>query len=417
MQVLWLSHVVPYPPKAGVLLRGYHLLKSVAAQYDVDLIAFVQRPLLATFYSDFEAGLAECRDELSGRCRSVTFLSIERAVRPLGKLRTAVGSLFSGDGYTATWLHGVKATRAIQRAVSEHRYDVAHFDSISVASYYPLLGTTPATLGHHNAESHMMMRRAAHEANLLKRLYFWQEGVRLARYENRIAEWFRLHITCSALDSERLKQTMPRARFIAVPNGVDTRFFAPSGLAQTRNSLVFVGTMNWYPNVDAVTFFLRDVWPLLRAKNAPVTFDIIGAAPPAALKELAARSPGVTLHGYVPEIRLLIERAALYVCPIREGGGTKLKVLEALAMEKCILAHPIACEGINVTPGVDAVFAETPGEFVDQAIELLGDPVRCRAIGEAGRRLAEADYSFSAIGERFTTVLSTVARDATAMLR
>ncbi len=413
MRILWLSHVVPFPPKAGVLLRAYYLLKGVAKHHEVDLIAFVQRPLLATFYADVDAGLEECRSELSKHCQSVTFLPIDKAVRSLGKLRTAWEGLFCRGGYMASWLDSPRARDQIARAIHGRRYDVAHFDSLSLATFRPLLADVPLTLGHHNAESHMLFRRASHETNILKKLYFQQEARRLARFESRIADWFCLHITCSELDSIRLRQTMSRAHFLAIPNGVDTEFFAPAGLAQTPNSLAFVGTMNWYPNIDAVTFFLRDVWPSLRARNPSATFDVVGAAPPASLKELAARSAGVTLHGFVPEVRPLIERAALYVCPMRDGGGTKLKILDALAMAKCIIAHAVACEGIAVTPGTDVLFAETPSDFVTQIEKMLGDPERRREIGAAARQLAVNRYSFDAIGAKFAAALCDVADAAT----
>jgi glycosyltransferase involved in cell wall biosynthesis len=411
MQVLWLSHVVPYPPKAGVLLRAYHLLKGVAARHDVHLVAFIQRPLLATFYPDLDAGLAECRAELSRFCQSISLLPIEQAERPLGKIRTAAESLFRGSGYTATWLDGPRAAATIERMARKRRYDVAHFDHISLASYRNRLASVPATLGHHNAEAHMMIRRAALDPNYGRRLYFRQEGVRLGRYEGRVADWFRLHVTCSELDSDRLRATMPAARFLAVPNGVDPDYFAPAGLEQRPDSVVFVGTMSWYPNVDAVTFFLREVWPLLRARVPTVTFDIVGADAPVELRELAARSPGVTLHGFVPEIRPIIERAALYVCPIRDGGGTKLKILDALAMSKCVLAHPVACEGISVSPGVDVVFAQSADEFASQAAALLASPERRRAIGAAARQLATSKYNFAALADRLASALVAVARD------
>jgi polysaccharide biosynthesis protein PslH len=412
MRVLWLSHVVPYPPKAGVLLRAYNLLKSVAEHHEVDLIAFVQRPLLATFYSDIDRGLEDCRTELAKYCKSVTFLPIAKAARPFGKLRTAWESLLCRDGYMASWLDSAVARAAIAQRVAGRRYDVAHFDHLSLAVYRPLLQATPSTLGHHNAESHMLIRRAQYERNILKRIYFRQEAVRLARFERQIATWFDLHITCSELDSQRLLATMPNARLFCVPNGVDTQYFTPGARTQMSDSLIFIGTMNWYPNVDAVSYFLRDVWPRLRAEVPTATFDVVGAGAPGSLKELAARSAGVTLHGYVPEIRPLLERAALYVCPIRDGGGTKLKILDALSMEKCIVAHAVACEGIAVTPGIDVVYAETADDFIAQIKGLFADPERRRQMGSAGRELAVGQYSFKAIGARFTAALCGVANAA-----
>ncbi len=410
MRVLWLSHVIPYPPKAGVLLRAYHLLRGVAARHDVDLVAFVQRPLLATFYDDVEQGLEACYAELASLCRSVRFLPIEKNIRPFGQLRTAAESLFSSEGYMAGWLDSDSARQVLAEVCAARKYDLMHCDSLSLARFRSLFPDTPATLGHHNAESHMMNRRAIRERVLLKRWYFYLESRRIARYEATIAERFALHISCSELDSERLRATMPAAKLVAVPNGVDIDYFASGAAIQRSDSLIFVGTLNWYPNIDAMMFLLQQIWPLLRKRVPNVTLDLVGAGAPAELVDIAKASPGVQLHGFVDDVRPLIERAAIYVCPIRDGGGTKLKILDALSMAKCIVAHPVSCEGINVTPGKTVMYAESPTEFVNTIEALLRDPERRQSIGRAARDLAEDRYSFDRIGKQFTELLEGVVR-------
>jgi glycosyltransferase involved in cell wall biosynthesis len=167
--------------------------------------------------------------------------------------------------------------------------------------------------------------------------------------------------------------------------------------------------MNWYPNVEAILFLLREIWPLVRAKRPEATLDIVGAGAPDAITELAANSPGVTLYGYVPDFRPLIDSAALYVCPIRDGGGTKLKMLDALAMAKCIVAHPIACEGIDVTDGSNCIYAESPLDFADKIDQLLGDETQRAKLGEAARQLAVERYAFGNIGRQLVGVFEDIA--------
>jgi glycosyltransferase involved in cell wall biosynthesis len=171
---------------------------------------------------------------------------------------------------------------------------------------------------------------------------------------------------------------------------------------------VFVGTMNWYPNIDAALFFLKEVWPLLKEKIPTLTMDIAGTNPPESVVTLGKSLPGVTVHGYVDDVRPMIDSAAVFVCPIRDGGGTKLKILDAFAMKKCVVAHPIACEGINATPGKDIVFASTPAEFVAEIERLLADEPARRALGAAARDLVEREYSFRAIGKEFSQVIEGV---------
>lgn len=400
MQILWLSHVVPYPPKAGVLLRAYYLLKSVAERNEVDLVAFIQRPLLQTFYSNLDEGLAESKQVLGKFCRSVTFIPIASVERPHGKARTALEGLLLKDCYMVRWLKSEAARTTLSTMAANTRYDLVHFDTISLAPYRALFPGVTATLGYHNIESHMLLRRASKEGSWVRKLYFWQEGKRLARYEQRVAGAFSGHITCSDLDSVRLQELVPGVHPVSIPNGVDVGYFMPLRMPTRRHSLIFVSSLTWYPNVDAVLFLLREIWPLLKSQLPTATLDVVGAGAPRSVTELAERLEGVTLHGFVPDIRPLVDTAAIFICPIRDGGGTKLKVLDAFSMAKCVVAHPIACEGIDVEDGTNVVLAETAAEFVQRVIPLLDDDALRAKIGDAARELAVARYAFDAIGRR-----------------
>lgn len=404
MRVLWVSHLIPYPPVAGVLLRAYNLIKAIGAQHQLTLVAFVQDIWLRTCFSDVERGLVECRRELERHCVSVVFLPIERLRRPAGKLRTALESLVAAGGYMQDWLQGPAAHRQLRSLEDEH-FDLAHFDTIGLAPFARHFQNIPITLGHHNIESHMLLRRAENEPNVVKRLYFAREGRRLRHYESEVCGKFSLNVTCSELDSERLLEIAPTAKVRTVPNGVDCDFFRPLGTAPDPNALVFVGTMNWYPNVDAVMFFLQHVWRPLKVVRPQVTLDIAGSNPPRAVLDAASSVAGVRVHGFVPDVRPMVDAAALFVCPIRDGGGTKLKILDAFAMQKCVVANPIACEGIDVTADANVVFAAAPEEWVRRIDELLGNAARRTEIGAAARNLAHARYSFDAIGRGFADLL------------
>jgi glycosyltransferase involved in cell wall biosynthesis len=398
VRVLWVSHIVPYPPKSGVHLRSFNLLRGVAASHEVDLFAFVQEQWLRVFYASPEQGLDECGRALASLCRSVRFLPIEKLRRPGGKWRTALEGLVLPSGYTIRWLQGEHARETFMHA-AQTKYDLAHFDTIGLAPFRGLIDCRTATLGHHNIESSMLLRRASNEANMLKKAYFYSEGKRLQRYESRITPTFNANITCSELDSERLKQIAPTAHTITIPNGVDVEYFSPQAGEANANSLVFVGSLNWYPNVDAAFFLLREIWPALKSHMPQLRLDIVGSAPPSQLVELAASLEGVQVHGFVDDVRPYMQRAAVYVCPIRDGGGTKLKLLDAFSMAKCVVAHPIACEGIDAVPGIHVEHAGKGQEFVSAIQRLLADPARRNQMGLAARQLAIESYSFSRIGK------------------
>ncbi len=406
MRILWLSHVIPYPPKSGGLLRSYYLLKGVAMRHQVDLFAFIHEPWLETLFESRERGLRESREVLERMCGRVEFHPIDKLRRPYGQHRTAIESLIKGEPYLMSWLKSPGAERVLAEMARERRYDIVNFETIFGIGYRKLFPSTKVVLNHHNIESHMLVRRGENAANPLKSWYFSLEGRRLERVESEVVAEVALNITCSDLDSDRLRAIAPTARCAAVPNGVDIEFFKPQGTPTRANSLIFVGTMSWYPNIDAVMYLMREILPLVRAVRPTATLDIVGANAPSDVRALAAATPGVTLHGFVPELRPLLDSAAVYVCPIRDGGGTKLKVLDAFAMEKCLVAHPIACEGIDVTDGRNVVFAQTPVQFRDRILELLDDEPRRRTLGRNARELACAKYSFDAIGSQLAELLA-----------
>jgi glycosyltransferase involved in cell wall biosynthesis len=409
MRVLWASHFIPYPPKSGMHLRSYHLLRGVAAKHDVDLIAFVQESWLRIFYPSLEEGLRDCAQELGRMCRSVRFHAIDNLKRPGGKWRTALEGLVCPSSYTIRCLQSRDALRTFTEIAARERYSLAHFDTIGLAPFRELFRGTPATLGHHNIESHMLLRRANTEKQPLKRLYFLQEGRRVRKYESEVADSFAAHITCSDLDGERLRAIAPRANAITIANGVDIEYFHATRIESAVRSLIFVGSLNWYPNVDAVLFLLREIWPLAKAAVPDLRLDIVGSAPPPNIIELAAGLQDVTVHGFVNDVRPLMNAASLYVCPIRDGGGTKLKILDAFAMQQCVIAHPIACEGIDVVPGRHVQFAESAEAFAACITRLLQSPSERADMGRAARQLVVERYSFSEIGRRLCQVFESVA--------
>jgi glycosyltransferase involved in cell wall biosynthesis len=415
--VLWVSHLIPYPPKAGVLLRSYNLLKQVATKHEIHLVTFVQESWMRTFYSSVDAGVADAREHLGQICtvRECVPVPTDRLGR-LGKVWLAGIGLLPSRCYSVDWLRSSQMRQTL-RALARESWDVVHFDTIGLAQYRKLFTAIGATLGHHNIESHMMGRRADQEPNALLRAYMRLEARKLAKYERNVARSFDCHITCSSLDTHRLAQLVPGIEATDVPNGVDCEYFKRGTLARdglrpslqaSRHDLVFVGTMDWYPNATAIEFFLKEVWPLLRSRRPNMTIGIVGSNPSPWLRQMGDSLQGVTVYGYVDDVRPYMESAAIYVCPIRDGGGTKLKILDAMAMSCCIVTHPIACEGIDVQDGRDVRFASAPSEFVDAIESLLDAPNTRSQMGQRARETAERLYSYDSLGQRLSDLWSDV---------
>jgi glycosyltransferase involved in cell wall biosynthesis len=202
------------------------------------------------------------------------------------------------------------------------------------------------------------------------------------------------------LDATRLREIVPGTATLDVDNGVDVDYFAPGASGQVeRGGLVFAGTLSLYSNRDAVRYLLDEIWPALIAQNPERRLAIVGRNPgPEVLR--AARDTRITVTGFVEDVRPHLDAASIYVCPIRDGGGTRLKVLDALAMGKPLVASGLAVEGLSMVDEEHYLKAETPAEYVKQITRLENDPELRRRLAAAGRDLAVRRYSWTVIGEK-----------------
>jgi len=324
----------------------------------------------------------------------------------LHAMALALKSLFTRDPYTVNWIKNDSVGPMIRNTVESQSIDLVHFDTISWATYFEQADGCKRVLNHHNIESHMMLRRAEQEKHLLKKIYYYQEGWKLRVYEKNICEKFDLNITCSSVDTIRLREESPLVRADDIPNGVDLDYFHPLGMKEKPNSMIFAGGMSWYPNVAAVDFFIKNVWPGLTQKIPDASMTVVGRNPPDWLSHFAADKTNFSVTGFVDDVRPYLDQAAVYVCPITDGGGTKLKVLDALAMGKAIVAHPIACEGIEVTDGKDVFLAETTEDYIEYISRLFNDAALRSNLGVSGRKLVEDKYNFVNIGKKMDRLYS-----------
>jgi glycosyltransferase involved in cell wall biosynthesis len=394
MRILWLSHFLPYPPKGGLLQRSHYLLREAARRHPVTLVALNQRGLLSTSdaVEDAVAALRPLVEDLA-------WFEIPADRSRLRWGLTAAASYFRRDPFDINWLESRAMRQYLTRRIARERFDLVHVDTLGLLPYADRQPQIPIVLNHHNIESQMMTRRQERESSVLRRKYFRREAKKLSRLERTACPAVAANLVVSSLDADRLRLVAPRATIHVVPNGVDTEYFRPGGSAVIRpGSLIFVGGMNWYPNRDAVLYFLREVWPLLRDEPGERTLTVVGQNPPAEL--LAATDDSrIRAPGFVDDVRPYLEQADVYVCPIRDGGGTRLKILDALAMAKPLVATAVAVEGLGLTEDFHYLRAESPHDYVRQIRKLEGDPDLRRHLGVAGRGLVEARYRWPAVGE------------------
>lgn len=415
LKVLWLSHLIPYPPKSGVLMRSYHLLHELAKHHDVDLFAFNQTRQFRAHFPDEKIGFEKINahfGEFLGRCH---FESIPSERARWGRHLLALRALLGGRPYTIDWLKSSTAFDALRAWIKEKSYDLIHFDTISLVPYLlpEMSGRIPKALDHHNIESHMMLRRASLERSRLKGMYFWLEGTRLLKYERKNLRRLSGHIVCSDDDRLRLLEVDPSLDIKVIANGVVMPTTLPRREPATNPPrLLFIGGLDWYPNADAVHFMLDSIWPLIKAEIPDVEIDIIGKNPSAKMREHAARDPNVRVHGFVDDISKYYAEATVYVCPIRDGGGTKLKIIDALAHRVPLVAWPAACEGLDLQHGVHALISDSAAEFAASTVRIARSPDLGATLGDAGYESVKDRFDFSNIGLRLAEYYRALARSA-----
>lgn len=394
MNVLFLSQIVPYPPHGGVLQRGYNLIRELGNEVEVHLLAFVHPDVLAN-----DAAMEESRVALQKHCVAVEYFQLWPKTSPVHRVAGLAAAALSSTPFSVLAHRSRSFHGHVRDLVSANRFDILHADTIALAQFLDSRWSIPTVLTHHNIESQLMERRAGAETGFLARTYLRREARKLLAYENRMSRMFDVNVFVSKADERTLAERIPGLQTAIVPNGVDVEYFTP----HQRNgqpTLIYTGGMNMFANRDAVLYFLERIWPLIKKVVPDVRFFAVGQDPPKELLDIAARDPQVVVTGYVTDVRPFVWDATVYVVPLRVGGGTRLKVLDAMAMGKAMVSTSIGCEGLDVKPDVHLLVADEPAAFADKTVRLLRD-AECRTrLGRNARELVEQCYSWKKIGRQ-----------------
>ncbi|MFQ5798330.1 MAG: glycosyltransferase family 4 protein [Bacteroidota bacterium] len=382
-----------YPPVRGVLQRNYNLLRELGRRSEVHVLAFDQpesRP----------RGVAaqDCTRALKEFCAHVQWLPLPRGARRAARYWLAARGVVCRDAFDIQWLQSHRMRHTLQEQLNRIKFDIVHFDTLGLAQYRSLAKGFPAVLNHHNVESAMERRRAESTRNFLSAAYFRHEAQRLSVAERYWCPQFAVNLVVSPDDERVLRSSVPGIRTAVVPNGVDCEYFTPR-VDPDRKTLLFCGGLDWYPNEDAMRFFFDSIWPSLSTQVRDVKMYVVGRNPPRWLLALSSRDPRISVPGFVEDIRPYGARAAAYVCPIRCGGGTRLKVLDALAMGIPFIGTAFSCSGLSVNHGEHVLLADRPEEFITRVREVLDSVALRKALVEAGRSLTEREYSWRVVGE------------------
>jgi len=391
-RVLVLSQTVPFPPDGGAWIRTYNLLRALARRFELTILCF-ERAIAASDGFAFNEG-ASLR-ALSQLGHAEIFPIPQRHSR-LRFLADHARSLLRGRVFTQYLYESGAFRERLRQLVAEGGYDLVHVDSLDLAAYLPLLQGLPVACTHHNVESALLRRRARADASAAVRAYAAHQAGLMEATERAWCPRVALNIAVSEDDAAALARLAPAARFTIVPNGVDTRFFQP-GPDPEGEGLVFVGGANWFPNRDALEYFCRDILPLLRRNRPDLRVTWVGAASEEDRRSFLARH-GVELTGYVDDIRPRVRDAACFIAPLRVGGGSRLKILDAWALGKAVVSTSVGCEGLAAQHGRNILVADDPAAFAAAVERVLVDRTLRRELGRAARALVERVYAWDVVG-------------------
>lgn len=402
-KLLFLCQTLPFPPDGGVNIRSYHLLRLLAQEYEVTALCFYRRAARPT-PADVTASLEGLR-----KLADVEAYPIPQEHNRARWLWDHVRSVMTGRPYTVFTYASSDVERRLDDLLANRQFDLVHIDSLDLAHYVPMVDDLPIVCDHHNVESSLLERRAAVQTSRVKRWYMGLQAELTRKEEHRSIGKFALNITCSELDAESLRGMVPSARVETIPNGVDTHTFGPSS-GELERDIVFVGGYTWFPNRDGMEWFADAILPHIRERLPAVSTTWVGRMPPDVGDRFAAQ--GVEVTGYVDDIRPYVTGAACFIVPLRVGGGTRLKVVDAWAMGKAVVSTTVGAEGLEAVDGDNVLLRDEPQAFADAVVEVLEDRELRTRMERAARSTAERVYDWELIGRKLLSEYGEVSNDA-----
>lgn len=335
--------------------------------------------------------------EIGKLCRCLEVFDIPTDDNRLSWYLLLLGNLFWPTPYSAWRFWSSRMVSAIKAQLKYHRFDLMQIDTVALSNYARLAPSLPKLLVHQNVESQLLYRRSRYVGNPLAKAYLTLQARKLRRFERTAAGLVQCQTTVSDGDRKTLLNICPGSDIAVVPNGVDPEYFRSTDDPVEPKTLIYVGGMTWFPNYDAMRYFFDDIWPLIRKEVLDVRVVHAGQHTTDEFLRMAETDPALRFPGFVDDIRPDISRAAVYVVPLRVGGGTRLKILDAMAMGKAIVSTSIGCEGIEVTDGHDILIADTPEQFAARVIELIRKPQMRATLSENARQTVINKYAWKVI--------------------
>lgn len=394
LKVLFLSPQLPYPLDTGGKIRTAKLLEKLKDSLEITLISNVEHPNDDPYLPHVRRLCADFHPVPWTRVKKHTLRFYTRLLtRAFSRHPVAVINDLSRD---------LEAT--IFQALQTRRYDLLVCDFLQPSANFSRVTGYPTLLFQHNVESVLVKRYLDAATHSFARLFWWSQLVKMERYERSACHRFTAIATVSEIDKKILEERFSARNVFAIPTGIDSDYFSPRYDPVEDNSLVFTGSMDWFPNEDAILFFTREILGQIKEHIPTVKLTVVGRNPSRRLLKEAQRNPEIRVVGRVEDIRPFISRHALYVIPLRIGGGTRIKAYEAMAMGKAVVSTPIGTEGLPVNDGEHVILAAKADDFARAVVKLLRNPQAARRIGAAAREFVKTNFSWEKAAAAFADI-------------
>lgn len=380
MKILYVFPYNPVNPTFGGALRIYHILRHLCNHHDVTVAGFSSREAEKRLVEDFPSLVGKTHFAPPAKSASLYRWDV-------------ISSIFSQHSH---WYHCSRSEllqQKIDALLENESFDIIHCE-FPVMAMYRFRSKAKRVLDCHNVE-YDNFQRMSRTPNLMKKVFYRYEAAKFRREEIDVCSKQDALFVTSERDISLFDSTLPGIRKFLIPNGVDRNFFTPSGSTPVPHSMVFVGMMKYLPNHDGITFFLDHIFPKVLRKYPDATIKIVGKNPHRSILNRA--NDQITVTGFVDDTRPFVDQAAVYVVPLRMGGGTRLKILEALSMEKPIVTTSIGAEGIDVKNRKTVLIADDPDRFAEAVCELFENQILREQLTENGSSLVNK-YRWETIG-------------------
>jgi polysaccharide biosynthesis protein PslH len=397
VNILWLKTELLHPVDKGGRIRTYQMLRELKREHRITYLTL-----------DDGSAAADAVERAEEYCDQVVRIPLRtQPKRSPGFYAELLRNLASPLPYAIWKYRSVAMRQAIADIARSGEVDLIVCDFLAPAVNMPDHVLCPAVLFQHNVEATIWERHAGIASNPIAKAYLAQQWRRMRAFERAQCRRFDHVVAVSRRDMDVFRGEYGVESVSEVPTGVDTEYFRPTGaVSPDRHDLVFTGSMDWLPNEDAILFFIEAVLPRVRAAVPGVTLTVVGRNPSPRITALGRQDGTVRITGSVADVRPFIERAALFIVPLRIGGGTRLKIFEAMAMEKAVVSTSIGAEGLPVRDGEDIVLADTPETFAASVVRLLSDERRAAQVGQNAAAAVRAEFGWDRVAEKFAASCS-----------